>query len=260
MRGKPNPRLADGRCGLTAKICGENAVVLPAPANDDEFIKFPSFMSPKFLPTARQLSSPLWHYTLGVAAAWTVFIAAALAWLLIEHHRTTLDHARLQAQIGLEKNLLFFKWGTSFDSIYVREKTNALPSHNLAHGEVSFVETKGGRQLALVNPMAMLREVLDTGHEQFGHQSHLTSLRLFRPENAPDAWESEALKAFEHGEAEASSVETMGGQSYMRVMRPIVTDESCLACHRDAGEHVGGVRGGVSVSIPMFIRPPSAGA
>jgi signal transduction histidine kinase/CheY-like chemotaxis protein len=238
-------------CAFTAKICDENAVVLHLAVADDKSIKLPPTLSLKFLPSTRQMSSPLGRYTLGVAAAWTVFIAAALTWLLIVHHQTTLDHARLQAQIGLEKNLLFFKWGTAFDSIYVREKTNAPPDHNLAHGEESFVQTQGGQQLALVNPMAMLRGVLDMGHEQFGHQSHLTSLRLFRPENAPDAWESEALKAFEHGESEASSVETMGGQTYMRVMRPIVTDESCLACHRDAGEHVGGVRGGASVSIPM---------
>jgi serine phosphatase RsbU (regulator of sigma subunit) len=82
-------------------------------------------------------------------------------------------------------------------------------------------------------------------------RNHITSLRPIRPQNAPDPWEAEALRAFGRGETEVSSIETLGGQSYMRLMRPLVTEEACLQCHKEQGYRVGDIRGGISVSVPL---------
>ncbi|MBF0094995.1 MAG: PAS domain S-box protein, partial [Alphaproteobacteria bacterium] len=41
------------------------------------------------------------------------------------------------------------------------------------------------------------------------------------------------------------------GQSYLRMMRPMVTVEGCLKCHAFQGYKIGDVRGGIGVSIPM---------
>ncbi|MFI5336924.1 MAG: histidine kinase dimerization/phospho-acceptor domain-containing protein [Opitutales bacterium] len=216
-----------------------------------KFGSSPSSATNPPMPAVARKTPPVWRYAIAAAVAWTVFMAGALAWLLHEHARTTVDEGRLQAQIGLQKNLLFFRWGTAFDRIYVKEKSNVPPHQLFTHGEETFVRTAGGQQLGLVNPMAMLRQVLEMGRAQYGHKSHLTSLDPFRPENAPDAWERKSLAAFARGETETFAVEDLDGQSYMRVMRPLITEESCLACHTGPGERVGGIRGGVSVAIPM---------
>jgi len=44
-----------------------------------------------------------------------------------------------------------------------------------------------------------------------------------RINHAPDPWETGALKAFEDGQEEVSAVETVNGQEYLRLMRPLIT-------------------------------------
>ena len=57
----------------------------------------------------------------------------------------------------------------------------------------------------------ILRELHELGHDERGRRTHLTSLTPLRPANAPDAWEAAALRAFENGSREVSSVETIDG-------------------------------------------------
>jgi serine phosphatase RsbU (regulator of sigma subunit) len=81
-------------------------------------------------------------------------------------------------------------------------------------------------------------------------RSHITSLDPVNPENVPDIWERKALQAFERGEKEISSVEQMAGETYVRLMHPLVVDDTCLKCHGRQGYQVGDIRGGISVSVP----------
>ncbi len=43
----------------------------------------------------------------------------------------------------------------------------------------------------------------------------------------------------------------MDGREYMRLLRPLATDASCLRCHGAEEYRVGDVRGGISISVPM---------
>ncbi len=90
------------------------------------------------------------------------------------------------------------------------------------------------------------------GHRQRGGIiGHITSLKPTRPENAPDKWEAEALHAFERGQTEVSACVDMRNALYMRLMRPLTAEASCLKCHASQGYQVGQVCGGISVAIPM---------
>jgi PAS domain S-box-containing protein len=59
------------------------------------------------------------------------------------------------------------------------------------------------------------------------------------------------LREFEAGTKEFSEVTQLDGKPYMRMMRPFVTEKSCLKCHAIQGYKEGDVRGGLSVSIPL---------
>ena len=72
-----------------------------------------------------------------------------------------------------------------------------------------------------------------------------------RPENSADEWERQALLTFGEGVEEVSSVSDIGNESYMRLMRPMMTEESCIKCHSGQGYKVGDLRGGISVAVPM---------
>jgi signal transduction histidine kinase/DNA-binding response OmpR family regulator/HPt (histidine-containing phosphotransfer) domain-containing protein len=97
----------------------------------------------------------------------------------------------------------------------------------------------------------MTRQVYELDQATSGVRAHITSLRALRPANAPDAWETAALETFERGAREVWSIEKMGGEAVMRLMRPLRTESGCLNCHGDQGYKVGEIRGGVSVAVPM---------
>jgi diguanylate cyclase (GGDEF)-like protein len=81
---------------------------------------------------------------------------------------------------------------------------------------------------------------------------HITSDKPIRKGNEPDAWESAALTLLETGTAhEVSGLETMRGVAYLRFIRPLLVEESCLSCHAYQGYSLGQIRGGISISVPM---------
>ena len=59
------------------------------------------------------------------------------------------------------------------------------------------------------------------------------------------------MRAFEKGETERASEETIGGKQYVRLMRPLIVEASCLNCHVEHGRKVGEIRGGFSVAVPI---------
>lgn len=111
--------------------------------------------------------------------------------------------------------------------------------------------TPSGVLLTKINPAYMTRQVHELVKVQSGEQGHITSLNPIRPRNAPDVWERIALQAFEQGTVEYSSLETMNDVLYMRLMKPLFIEESCLQCHAKQGCQLGDVRGGLSISMPM---------
>jgi len=63
--------------------------------------------------------------------------------------------------------------------------------------------------------------------------------------------ERETLLRFEKDAKEVTAVSSINGQPYLRVMRPFITEKSCLKCHGEHGYTEGSVRGGIGVSIPL---------
>ncbi|TAN39325.1 MAG: DUF3365 domain-containing protein, partial [Nitrospirae bacterium] len=125
------------------------------------------------------------------------------------------------------------------------------PNPLLAHLPERDLTTPSGKRLTLVNPAYMNRQVNELGASETGMITHITSLRPLRPENNPDAWETGALQEFEKGTQEVTSFEKINGKDYLRFMRPLRTENSCLECHAGQGYRAGDVRGGISVSIPL---------
>jgi signal transduction histidine kinase len=164
---------------------------------------------------------------------WTVFVGSILSWTLLRQKYELAEIARIQARNSFEKDLVYRRWAAEHGGVYV-PTTDKMPPNPY-----------------LVNPAYMTRQVHEMGFEQYGSRGHITSLNPIRPANAADEWEAKALQAFEQGVKEVSSVEKLDNENYMRLMRPMITEESCLKCHAEQGYKAGDLRGGISVSIPM---------
>lgn len=118
------------------------------------------------------------------------------------------------------------------------------------------VITPSGRHLTLVNPAYMTRQIYELAQKEHKASGRITSLKPLRPENKADAWEKTALQDFERDKKEISSIVMEEGLRYMRLIRPLITEESCLSCHLHQGYKKGDIRGGISIRLPMEIFEP----
>lgn len=191
------------------------------------------------------------RYIVAAAVVWTGIVAGLLGWNLCQQRQETLDVARAAARTAYQKDIVYRHWNTQHGGVYAPVTDDTQPNPYLAHIPERDVTTSLGTELTLINPAYMTRQVHEIEQESLGLRGHITSLNPIRPENAPDPWEAEALRAFEQGVDEATTIQEIHGESHMRLMRPLVTEEGCLKCHAEQGYEVGDIRGGISVSIPM---------
>ena len=123
------------------------------------------------------------------------------------------------------------------------------PNPYLAHIPERDITTPSGKLLTLVNPAYMTRQVNELAQKESDTFTRITSLKPLNPKNSPDPWETEALRAFENGAKEMTTIETIGGRKIMRLMSPFTTEKACLKCHADQGYKEGDIRGGISTML-----------
>ena len=186
-----------------------------------------------------------------VMIAWTVFVFLGGALQIFTQYEHIADSALIQAIQSFEKDVVYRNWVAEYVGVYVPVTKETLPSPYLAHITDRDVTTISGMKLTLLNPGYVIKQVHKVGRNEFGHQAHLTSLNPINSKNIPDAWESEALRSFADGVVAVSEVAEIDGVEYMRLMRPMFIEESCMKFHAAHGYDVGDLRGGISVSVPM---------
>ena len=191
------------------------------------------------------------NYFWALLALWTLLVGSILLWSLFQEKFGTEEAARIQARSAFEKDLIYRRWISGHGGVYVPATENTPPNPYLSHIQERDITTPSGQLLTLINPAYATRQVHEMGMKQYGKLGHITSLKPIRPANAADEWETKALHAFEQGAKEVSSIEKLDNQSYMRLMRPMITEQACLRCHAEQGYKVGDLRGGISVSVPM---------
>jgi len=183
---------------------------------------------------------------------WTGIITASLVWTLYQDSKHNDVLMKRSAEAIHEMDLEYRPWNASHGGVYVpiTEKTPSNPY--LSHIPERDITTAPGKKLTLMNPAYMTRQVHEAMAEKSGARGHITSLNLIREENSADPWEVAALKKFEQGAVEVSSIEMMEeGKPSFRYMKSMTTKKACLTCHARQGHKVGDIRGRISVSIPV---------
>jgi PAS domain S-box-containing protein len=180
-----------------------------------------------------------------------VLVGLGLWWKLDHLRHSVHELAETAARSSFEKDLLYRQWAALHGGVYVPVTDRSPPNPLLSGIPERDLTTPSGRALTLMNPAYMTRQVHELGAELYRHRGHITSLQPIRAENAPDAWERQALEAFARGVPEVSAVESFGGEPHLRFMRPLRTEAGCLKCHAAQGYKLGDIRGGISVAVPM---------
>ena len=192
------------------------------------------------------------RYGVLIAVLWTFLIGFSLFWDARQHREEAFLLGKMQAQAFFEKDVLYRRWASRHGGVYVPVTDSTQPNPYLAHIPERDITTPSGRQLTLMNPAYMTRQVFEMAQEYKGTgRGHITSLKPFRASNSPDDWEKKGLQAFEQGAKEIGETEEIDGKPYYRYMKSLVADKGCLKCHASQGYREGDVRGGLSVSVPL---------
>jgi hypothetical protein len=190
-------------------------------------------------------------YVWGLLGCWTFLVAVFLGWSLMLQKYAAIESATIAARSHFAKDVLFRRWNAQHGVIYAPSTENTPPNPYLARLTDRDIKTPSGKSLTIINPAYMTRQVYELAKHEHQIFGHITSLNPIRSENAADAWEKEALEAFDRGTMEVSAIQKIEQRSYLRLMRPLITEKSCLTCHAEQGYKVGDIRGGISVGLPM---------
>ena len=163
-----------GRGSLGAKAC---LMSHPASLRPDRASRWDPFRP-------GNLRRIIWLLVVG----WTVVSAVSLqqSWRLLQDGALKL--AAKEAANSLAEDLAYRHWATLHGGVYVPVAPGTSPSPYLAGLPERDVVTPSGRQLTLLNPEYMIRQVYDDADGPSRRHRHLTSLKPLRPQNAPDEW------------------------------------------------------------------------
>lgn len=191
------------------------------------------------------------QYFIIVSLMWSGVIMASLLWNISQEKKSMRVLAKKDAIANFNKDQAFRFWASKHGGVYVKKNERTLPNPNLAHIPERDINTSSGTELTLMNPAYMVRQLMHEFPIDYGIKGRIVSDKpLYKP-NAPDEWEAKAIEEFKKGEKEKFEFTTYDHEPYLRLMRPMITAESCLKCHAFQGYKKGDVRGGVGVMVKM---------
>jgi hypothetical protein len=133
---------------------------------------------------------------------WTNVLLFILIWNVVVIHRTANSIALAHASESFQKDLLARRWNSSSGGVYVLVTDKTKPNPYLSFISERDITTPSGKNLTMINPAYMTRQLHELSLETGGPAGHITSLKPIRPENKPDDWETKALLSFEDNKTE----------------------------------------------------------
>jgi len=201
--------------------------------------------------TSRDLPERIKKLSWLAGVVWTATVFGLLSNDILSIRQTSLEMARLEAAAHFNVDWSSRLWAASHGGVYVPVSEKTPPNPFLRDVPERDIVTPSGKNLTLMNPAYMIRQMMEHYSDLYGVLGHITSLNPLREETAPDEWERSCLSSFEWGVKEAGEVVEIGGRPFFRLMKPLITEQDCLKCHKDQGYEVGDIRGGLSVSVPL---------
>jgi hypothetical protein len=94
----------------------------------------------------------LQHFVWGLAAGWTVVVAALLSISIYEEQEQAVETARTQARSNYQRDVIYRHWVADFGTIYVPVTRGLEPNPYLAEIPERDITTPSGKRLTMVIP------------------------------------------------------------------------------------------------------------
>lgn len=198
--------------------------------------------------TRPERRSPWRPFLVGLSLVLLLALSAVFTGIAVSGERAIDAEVEMRARTLVASLVLARRWNATHGGVWVEKRPGVASSPWLVGPDV---EGTNGRTYTLRNPALMAREMAELAEDSQAFRFRITSLKPLNPGNFPDAFEADALRAFERGAVEARRHERYNGAPWLRYMAPLRVEESCLECHERQGYRVGDVRGGISVAFPI---------
>jgi two-component sensor histidine kinase len=182
---------------------------------------------------------------------WTGIMALLMYGYTDSVNNFILHLAGTDAWSAYRKDLIYRQWATEHGGVYVPASDRTPPNPYLEGIPERDLTTPSGKNLTLVNPAYMTRQVYEMEQEQLFRFNKITSLKPRNPLNAPDEWERIALGLIAAGEDSVQELADLDGRPYLRFMGGMIANQACLKCHYDQGYTEGDVIGGIAVAVEL---------
>lgn len=186
-------------------------------------------------------------------AVWTLLMLTVALFYWNDQSRQIVELAKNTAKTALNKDLATRIWIISHGGVYVPIDQQTPASPYLSHILERDVRTPSGKELTLMNSSYVLRQMMQHYGTLYGEKTRITSLKPINPANKATPWEEKALRYLEanRNQSDYHELEHKKEGTYLRMMIPMVTDQSCLKCHNPSENRIGGLRGGIGISVPL---------
>ncbi|MYM22663.1 DUF3365 domain-containing protein [Duganella sp. FT135W] len=200
---------------------------------------------------SRNLSN-IYRITFGAVILWSCLISGSYFWSNKEIKQRLMDAAYAEARTNLNKDISFRRWATDHGGIYLEVGPEQAPAQWLDHVPGHVFKSTDGREFTLINPAAVLRQVMDRYAADYGVRGRIVGLQHLNPANAPDSWEIQQLKRFNSEPVRESwQITEDGGKPFLRYLRAMKLESGCMKCHSSSGFAVGEIIGGTGGSFPL---------
>ncbi|WP_224746828.1 sensor histidine kinase [Pelovirga terrestris] len=187
-------------------------------------------------------------YKLVIGCSLILLVSLSSTFYIINERQQQLiiRQAENEARAIFQQIVIMRRWIADHGGVFVEQLPWAQEGPPAQPESVS----SEARRYARKTPAMVTKELVSYAREKELYWFHITSLQLTNPENFPDEFERAALLRFEDEPLqEIIAMEEMDRVAYLRYISPLYVEEACLSCH--SGYEVGGVRGAISVTLPL---------
>ena len=186
-------------------------------------------------------------------SVWTLLCSGAALFYWYNYDHQVVALAKNTARTALNKDLASRKWVIGHGGIYVPIDAFTPPNPYLKNVFERDIKTPSGIPLTLMNSAYVLRQMIDNYGTLYGEKTGVSAIKPLSPTNKANEWQTKAIQYLSNNRSleEYDEIETINNEKYIRMMIPMVTERSCQKCHDPSENPVGGLRGGIDISVPL---------
>ncbi len=170
-------------------------------------------------------------------------------WFSHQQENHIMEQVKKQAIILHKQIVLTRQWVADQNAVLV-PKSEGVPTNPFL--KKPEIVSKDGEVFTKISPSLLTRLLSDRALKSGLYSFKLTNTERLNPVNAPDDFETEALRLFQASDKDGIfRTETRNGKKVLRYVAPLYVTDGCMQCHMVHGYKPGDVGGCLSVFIPM---------